>query len=318
VNGRAASATLSKFMTNLQIQTVPVVLGNDVRLRSKDANVRLGGQLQLETQTSTSTRSLDNGVLVPRLGLVGQLATVNGTYNLNLGVVQREFQVLPGGTVTFDGPPENPTVDIAAQYDVKQLRGFSIDVTLKGRLLPFPVIDFASNADYTISTSDIISYLLIGSPGFDFGANAGTSQILSSVLAPTLSSVATAALRPTLGPWVDVFQLQIASNTGAAGATSSGFSQYLAGSTIGAEKQFGSNVYVNVNTGFCQFTQPTSTFNPLTGVGAKVEYRFDPRLSFKVAYDPSTQSRCGSQQALFELAPTPHNFSLSFSHAWRF
>ena len=116
-----------------------------------------------------------------------------------------------------------------------------------------------------------------------------------------------------------MFQLQIAQNTGTSGATqSSALAQYLSGSTIGAEKQFGSNVYVNINTGFCQFTQQTQSFNPLTGVGAKAEYRFDPRLSLKLAYDPPTQSRCGSQQTLFDLTPTPHNFSLSFSHAWRF
>ncbi|MEO7085272.1 MAG: translocation/assembly module TamB domain-containing protein [Gemmatimonadaceae bacterium] len=315
-SGRAASATLSKLMTNLQIQSVPVTLGNDVRLRSKDANVRLVGELQLETQTKTSTRSLDNEVLVPRLGLTGTLLTQNGTYNLNLGVVQREFQVLQGGTVTFDGPPENPSLDITARYQVKQVRDLAIDVKLQGRLIPFPGIYFSSNADYAISTSDIISYLLTGSPGFDFGANAGTSQILASVLAPTVSALAANQLRGSLGPWVDVFQLQFAQGNTNGTASGSGFN--LNGTTIGAEKQFGNNVYVSINTGFCQFTNNSPTFNPLTGVGAKVEYRFDPRLSFKVAYDPSTQSRCGSSQALFELAPTPHNFSLSFSHAWRF
>ncbi len=225
-SSRPVSATVQTFMTNLQIQTVPVTLGNDVRLRSKDANVKLGGELRLETSTSRSTRTLaENGELVPRLGLVGTLRTESGTYNLNLGPVQREFQVLPGGTVTFDGPPEDPVLDINAKFDVKQVHDLSVIVNLNGRLLPYPVIDFKSTADYQISTSDLLSYLLTGSPGFDFGANAGTSQILSSLLAPTLSAIAANALRPSLGSWVDVLQLNLVTSQ----TTTSSFSQYLSG-----------------------------------------------------------------------------------------
>ena len=57
---------------------------------------RLAGELQLTTSTAQSTRTLaSTGQLVPRLALEGSLNTIGGTYNLNLGLVQREFQVLP-------------------------------------------------------------------------------------------------------------------------------------------------------------------------------------------------------------------------------
>jgi translocation and assembly module TamB len=319
-------AMFSTLMTNLTISNVPVRLGNDVRLRSAEANVRLAGELQLTTSTAQSTRTLaSTGQLVPRLALEGSLNTVGGTYNLNLGLVQREFQVLPDGKVAFNGPPDNPTLDIRAQYNVKQVRDkdLGILVHLHGPLLPNPVIDFQSTAEYDISTSDLLSYMITGRPGFDFSSNQG--QVLSSFLAPTVSAVTSSALRQTLGSRLDMLQFQL----GTGGPTTEGgaqptvgnqFSNYLFGSTIGAEQQFGNNLFLSVNTGLCQFTgNNTPTLNSL--VGAKVEYRFKPTLSTQIAYDPPTYGRtgaCGQGQSIIGLVPTPGQFSLGFFHTWRF
>jgi translocation and assembly module TamB len=320
-------AMFSALMANLTISNVPVRLGNDVRLRSAEANVRLGGELQLVTSTAQSTRTLaSTGQLVPRLALEGSLTTVGGAYNLNLGLVQREFQVLSDGKVTFNGPPENPTLDIRAQYNVKQIRDkdLGIFVHLHGPLLPNPVIDFQSNADYEISTSDLLSYLITGRPGFDFNAN--QSQVVGSFLAPTVSALTSSALRQTFGSRLDMIQFQLGTSgsTSAAGATptSNQFSQYLLGSTIGAEKQFNDNLFLSVNTGLCQFSGNTNNpVNPYTLVGAKVEYRFKPTLSTQIAYDPPNQGKtgsCGQGQTIIGLVPTPGQFSLGLFHTWRF
>jgi len=74
---------------------------------------------------------------------------------------------------------------------------------------------------------------------------------------------------------------------------------------------------VNVNTGFCSLTQGT-TVGPLGDLGASAEYRFDPKLSMKVAFDPPTANRICSLQNLTGLVPTPGQFSFSLSHTWRF
>lgn len=318
-------AMFSSLMTNLAISNVPVRLGNDVRLRSTEADVRLGGELQLVTSTAQSTRTLaSTGQLVPRLALEGSLKTIGGTYNLNLGLARREFQVLSDGTVTFNGPPENPTLDIRAQYNVKQTRDkdLGVFVHLYGPLLPNPVIEFQSNADYQISQSDLLSYLLTGKPGFDFSANA---QTVSAFLAPTISAVTSSALRQSLGSRLDFVQFQLGTgSTTADGAPPTGgnqFSQYLSGSTIGAEKQFSNNLFMSVNTGLCQFSSnaPQVTLNTLVGV--KVEYRFLPTLSTQIAYDPQTYGKtgsCGTGQSIIGLVPTPGQFSLGFFHTWRF
>jgi translocation and assembly module TamB len=315
------SAMVQTLMANLAIQNVTVTLGNDVRLRSKEANVQLAGNLQLVTNTDRSTRTLaSNGELVPRLELQGVLRTVGGTYTLNLGLVQREFQVLADGTVTFNGPPENPALDIRALYNVKQARDRDLGVIVKiqGPVLPYPPISFESTADYAISSSDLLSYLLTGRPGFDFSTN--QPEVLASFLAPTVSAFTADKLRQSFGSFVDLqFQL------GAGGQDVNGnFSarQYLSGATIGAGKQLTNNLYLNVNTGgFCPTADANggAKFNPLSGLGAKLEYRFKPELSMQFAYDPPTISRtCNLNQNISGFVQTPSQIAFSLSHAWRF
>jgi translocation and assembly module TamB len=326
--GGSGIPVLSTLLANLQIQNVAITLGDNVRLRSSEANVRLAGQLQLITDASLGTHVLASGVLVPRLSLQGQLRTVDGTYLLNLaGVVQREFSVLPNGTVDFDGPPETPTLDIKAQYNVKQPRDRDIGVivNLTGRV-PDYTLSFSSNADYEISQSDLVSYLLTGRPGLDLGGanNTGASQVLASVLAPTLSAVAAAGLRQNLGSWVDMLQFQLgtADNTQGQSIFDTGnLRNYLASATIGAEQQFGSRLFFNINTGLCAFAQTTNAnFTALGSVGAQAEYRFDPRLSIQLAYEPPTANRICSREAQFlsGFQPTPGQFSFTFSHTWHF
>jgi translocation and assembly module TamB len=312
-------AMLERLMANLAISNVSVVLGNDVRLRSSEANVRLAGDLRVVTRTDLSTRTLaSTGQLIPRLSLEGVLTTEGGTYNLNLGPLQREFQVLTGGTVNFTGDPENPTLNINAQYNVKQYhdRDLGVIVNLKGPLLPYPELEFKSDADYFISTTDLLSYLLIGKTGFDFSQN---TQVLG-LLAPTLSAVANEQIRQKI-PGLDIFRFELGSSAQAenAGAFStSGLKDYLYTSTIGAAKQVTKDLFVSVNTGLCQFESGTGG-NWLAGAGAKIEYRITDRLSVQTGVEPSTSTRtCGVRQSFIGVSPTPPNYSINFSHTWRF
>ncbi|HEY9229053.1 MAG TPA: translocation/assembly module TamB domain-containing protein [Gemmatimonadaceae bacterium] len=319
----AGSAMFATLMTNLRVPDLTVTLGEDVRLRSAEANVRLAGRLRVLTSTTRALRTVaSSGNLIPTFDVEGELTTVGGSYNLNLGLVQREFSVLSDGTVTFDGDPKNPLLDIRAQHNVRRPgdRDLGVIVNLHGRLLPFPFLDFSSTAEYAIAQSDLISYLLIGRPGFDYAANQQASQVLGAFIAPTLSAFAADRLRQTMGSWVDALQVSFGTSGGAAttNLTTGGLDlgQYLLGTQIGAERQF-KNVFLAVNTGFCGF-QSGQTFDPSKALGAKVEYRFDPRLNLKLAYDPPTAGRVCNQQSIIGLVPAPPQFSLSFSHRWRF
>jgi hypothetical protein len=119
------------------------------------------------------------------------------------------------------------------------------------------------------------------------------------------------------------FQLGTSGTTSATGSptASNQFSQYLLGSTIGAEKQFKNNLFLSVNTGLCQFSSNAPPVTLSTLLGAKVEYRFLPTLSTQVAYDPPSYGRagaCGATQGIIGFVPTPGQFSLGFFHTWRF
>lgn len=319
VGGRAGLSTL---ISNLS-PALTVTLGNDVRLKSKEADVRLGGSLNVVKSTARSSRFLaSTNELIPKLGLEGTLSTIGGTYTLDLGLAQREFDVLAGGTVTFTGDAQNPTLDISAQYNVKQYRDrdLGVIVNLRGPLVPYPQIDFSSNADYAISESDLVSYLVTGAPGFEL--NPGNREVLAQFIGPTVSALTANSLRQLVGPWVDAFRFQLGTGTPTQAGVASNtnlLQQAFYGATVGVEKQFLGKAYLSLNTGLCQFDPNFQSSNPLSGLGAKVEYRFQPAFSTQIAYDPSTFARtCSPGQSIIGLVPTPGQFSLSLHHTFRF
>lgn len=317
---RPRSAFVTALLTNLRTRNATVTLGDNVRLRSAEADVKLVGSLNLLT-SAQATRSATT-IAGPPLQLEGQLRTAGGSYNLNLGLVQREFQVLPEGTATFDGPVENPKLDISALYNVKRPpdKDLGVIVKLQGPLVPYPGITLTSNSDYDIGPSDLVSYLLTGKPGFDYGANAQTSSVLASFLGPTVSAYTADKLRQVLGSrlGLDVLQFQLGAST-ASGPANSFFAgenlrSYLYNSTIGAGQQFG-NFSVNVSSGLC----PTAGFRAGDMLGAEASYRFNSTYSTRIGYDPGTQGRvCSASQDFIYFVRTPGQFSLSLLQTWRY
>jgi translocation and assembly module TamB len=310
----STSAMLTTFMTNLRIQNVPVTLGEDVRLRSSEADVRLAGQLEL-VKSNASTRLLSpSGEFVPGVSLTGTLTTTGGTYTLKFPGVQREFTVLPNGTVTFDGTsPETPLVDIRAQYNVKRLRDrdLAVIVNLTGRL-PTPKIGFSSDNDYPLEESDLLSYLIIGQPGFDFA-----SANIASFFSPTVSAYLADRLRNTaLGSFVQSFQLELGTyDPNATNGGNSQFNQYLHTASLDFGVPVYKNVFVGVNAGYCQIVG-----GRWRGLGAKVEYRFRPDMSLQGTYDPASMdtSQDCKETSFLGLVPSHSQFSFSVHKSWRF
>ena len=307
----STSAVFAKFMSNLVIQGVPVTLGEDVRLRSTEADVRLAGRLDL-IKSNTSTRTITpNGEFVPGLSLTGTLTTTGGTYTLKFPGVQREFAVLPNGNVTFDGTsPETPLVDIKAQYTVKRLRDrdLNVIVNLTGRM-PSPQLSFTSDNEYALEQSDLLSYLIIGQPGFDL-----TNLNLASVLSPTLSAYVGGLLRNSaIGSHVGTFQLQLGGYENQPNGTGlqQGFNQALRSSSLDVGVPVYKNVFVGLNAGYCQIGRAFQ--GQLGGLGVRLEYRFRPDISLQGAYDPAvvdTRANCNTQSFL-GLVPSVGQFSFS-------
>jgi autotransporter translocation and assembly factor TamB len=90
-----------------RLEGVRLRLGNEVRLRSPEANVQLTGEV-------AAAGTLDEP------DVRGEIFAERGTFRLDLGLLQRTFQV-DSGLVRLNGPLSiPPTLDIHTSYTVRQ------------------------------------------------------------------------------------------------------------------------------------------------------------------------------------------------------
>jgi translocation and assembly module TamB len=327
----------SRLVEGLRLDDVHIVLGDEVWLRSREANIKLGGSLDVksaEKQSSLSasprnrSRGPDYG-----LALAGRLTADRGTYTLDLAPapVQREFAV-QNGTITFFGSADyNPQVDITAQHAVKRAGqpDLIIQVHLSGYLYPNPSIDLSSTNEPYLSTSDLVSYLVTGQPTYALNSgDLNVVQQVSNVIGPTLSSVAEAGLRQTGLNWFDVITIQ----SGTAPTTlQTGTSQqstikdYFFGARLGGEKQLSNNLFFNFSAGLCSLnreyvgTGQTALNNFVEALGGHIEWRFNPRLSVQAGTDPPTSALfCRTNYSLGSVVATPRQWGLSVLRTWHF
>src|SRR5439155_3676668 len=213
----------ARLVEHLRLDGVSVNVGDEVWLRSAEANIKLGGSLDVtrarderETRRSSLGRGAANDPLY-RLALSGSLSADRGTYTLDLGVVQREFQV-QSGRITFFGTADfNPSIDVSALYRVKQTRRADIGVKARivGPFYPQPALELSSDDAY-ISQTDLVAYLVTGRPSFELSESiADATQRAAEELLPTGGAVLSRTLRDQLRGWVVLFQLE----TGASGQT---------------------------------------------------------------------------------------------------
>ncbi|MBA3672214.1 MAG: translocation/assembly module TamB domain-containing protein, partial [Gemmatimonadaceae bacterium] len=99
----------SALVEHLRLEGVSVRLGEEVWLKSREANIKLGGTLNLtraldtrQTIRSSLARGGRGEQDAYKLALAGTLSADRGTYTLDLTAVQREFQV-ESGRITFFG-----------------------------------------------------------------------------------------------------------------------------------------------------------------------------------------------------------------------
>ena len=323
----------SKLVENLRLDDVRIVLGDEVWLRSREANIKLGGSLNVRSAPKQSSlgstrRGRDTG---PSYGLAleGRLTADRGTYTLDLAPapVQREFAV-ESGTITFFGSADdNPQVDITATHSVKRANqaDLIIQVRLTGFLYPNPSIDLSSRNEPYLSASDLVSYLVTGQP--TYALNSGDLNIVqqvSSVIAPTLSAYAAAGLRNT--PFGGLFdQIQIQSGVAPTFGTDRTSSQttlkdYFFGARVGAEKQISDNLFFSLSAGLCSLNAEYGQRNNFAdALGGKVEYRFNPNLSLQAGTDPPTSALyCRSNFSLGSVVQTPRQWGLSLLRTWHF
>lgn len=323
----------SALLEDMTITGVRVTLGDEVWLRSQEANIKLSGSLNVRRAPvraadvgSPFSRPNQSDTVTYRLALDGTLTAERGTYMLSLGPLKREFQV-ETGTITFYGTPDlNPRIEVSALYKVRQNSrpDISVRAKLSGYLYPGPSLDLESGESYAIPQSDLVSYLCCGVPSFELGANQSYLRTAAQVLLPTASSVLAQTLRGQLGSTVDILQFQPGATDESAATgqtTGSAAREFFSGARLGGDKQITNNLFFSISTGLCQLSQnQQSGSSGVTGwveqLESKLQYRFSGTLSVEAGLDPpSSALLCGRSQR--GLVPTPQQWGFSLLKTWR-
>src|SRR5450432_708225 len=256
----------------LQVPSLQVEIGNDVWLRSQEANIKLGGQVAL--LKDAANQRFDGSIDVER-----------GTYRLDLGLVQRTFQV-DSGTVTFYNDPQQAgTLNIWATYTVRQANQLAQDVRIIahiGGTLLDPKLDLSSDERIALSYTEILSYLVFGQPSL-LGSNDENNSALRPVaqaLLPSAGALIERAINSQIG-FFDVVQVQTGNaNTTNQTSIDQGASNFLSGSRIGVGKQLGQRAFLTANAGLCAISN-SSTANFSSTIGITLEYRLAQHFSLQ-------------------------------------
>ncbi len=299
-----------RFLRGLSAENVSLVMGNDVWLRSQDADIKLTGAVNL-TVVRAERFSED------QLALVGDLQTERGTYRLNVSPLQRTFQV-QSGLLRFDGfRGFNPALDIRAVYTSRSINAtyggrndVRVGVRITGTLLD-PSLDlYAADSLLGLSQSDLLSYVLFDQPSFSVGTSSATALLLG-----TFTSFASSYAARYASGLVDFVQLQ----TSAQGQGQQLTDIFSTGAQLAIGKQVSDRMFISLSSGLCQFVQ-SSTASPslLSSIGMKLEYQFGPtaRSGMALAYEPSFDKLvCGLGERGFTTSK--RQYGLDLFRIWR-
>ena len=313
----------------MALSGVRLSVGDDVWLRSPEANIKLGGSLAV---TRAVTRS--EGRPRAELALLGALNVERGTYRLDLlPLAQPTFDVQPG-TLRFFGTPDfNPALDVRAVHVVRQSRpglnrpDVRVQVTIGGTLEQ-PTLQLSSADTPPIPDTDLISYLVTGEPAAAiFGQAQASDQLAAatSIISRLAGSLVAGALSRGNGPF-DIVQVETGavSSTDPTARTQNSFSNILGSTRLGVGGRLGPKTFYTFSTGFCSFTgnaDPSqSAFSNFTrGRGVRLAQRVTPTFSVQVGVEPALQQQAcltGASTRLFQQ--TPSQRSLDFTKEWSF
>jgi hypothetical protein len=307
--------TPSDFARNLSLQNVAVNIGDAVWLRSSEANVKLGGSLNVTLGRSRQTGERS------QLALEGTLNAQRGTYRLTLvdPFVEPTFDVESGSLRFFGTPDLNPTLDIRAIHTIRQpntrsanRRDIRVRVNIGGTLAS-PTLALDNPDNLPLSQSDLLSYLITGEPAIALDNSQGVYQSqLASFALRYGSSLLTSAIPRNL---VDFFDIQTGrvSETQSQQATDP-YLYSLLNSRAVVGKQIGSNWFLGLSTGLCF----VNANNFRENFGLKLEYRFNSIYTAQAGIEPGSSDITCARNAPQIQQQTPRQFGFDFFRTWRF
>jgi translocation and assembly module TamB len=312
----AAAADQWKFIQTMDLDGVRVTLGDDVSLSSPEADIKVSGAIQLQR---VLTRLPGSDILAYRPVADGTLRADRGTYTLKLLYgFQREFTVESGGSIVFYPSPELlPELNISALHAVKRANqpDLRIRVRLTGQVFPNPVVSLESAESYSMSQTDMVSYLIFGVPSFALGVQeAQTNNLALQTLIPT----GQALFANWSSRFIGGFGAQI--RPGSFGADTSAFGGWqnmLYTTRIAGDYQLSENVFFSWSTGgLCALNKEGTTPDYLSG---QIEYRFSSSTAVRASRQPPASAvNCGRSITGRAFINTPSQWGLSLSKSWRF
>ncbi|HEX2781266.1 MAG TPA: translocation/assembly module TamB domain-containing protein, partial [Gemmatimonadaceae bacterium] len=322
----------ASVVAGLALQNVRLVIGPEVWLRSTEAAIQLGGEVNVTKGRDPRAAAL--GDLAPeQLALQGTLTADRGQYRLVLGpAISRTFDVTRG-RLTFAGDPDlNPALDINAVHTVRTENGqdIRVRVAIRGTLLN-PELVLSSDEGLQISQTDLVSYLAFGKPSFEVTGSNGVSynQLGLGLLSASAGGLVAGAVQNSrFGSAIDVFSVQAGADT----SSRLNLQQRIANSRVTLGKQINERTYIGLDAGLCELVgqgsnsrAATGTSNALVNFGDRLGLTINHRLAhgFSVSggIEPSASAKqCDAlQNAAAQITTAPRRqFGLDLSRSWTF
>lgn len=274
-----------------RLEGVRLRLGNEVRLRSPEANVQLTGEIAV-------AGTLDEP------DVRGEIFAERGSFRLDLGLLQRTFQV-DSGLVRLNGPLSiPPTLDIHTSYTVRQAEreDVKIGARLTGNVDAPRLVLSSGDLGTTASETEIISYLLFGAPSFVLdGQSASAVRLATAALVPSLGGAAERALGARL-PFLSELQVVTVAGDSPRDFTLNSFEGLLNSFALTAGTQIGTDSYLRLSGGVCRGDNRAAQSLP-AWFGISGEYRPRERLSAEISLTPGSApcNRIGTFTQIYQL-----------------
>ena len=316
----------TSVVQGLQLRNVRLVIGPEVWLRSAEAAIQLGGEVNVTKGRDPTLAAL--GETAPeQLALQGTLTADRGQYRLELSpAISRTFEVTRG-RLTFAGDPQvNPALDISAVHTVRTENGqdVRVRVAIRGTLLA-PELVLSSDEGLQISQTDLVSYLAFGKPSFEV---TGTGSIGYQSLGQGLISASAGGIAANLlqnsrfGSAIDVFSVQAGAVNTDAAQRNSGLQNQLANSRVTLGKQINERTFIGLDAGLCALASEKHSSNVGTfdRLGLTINHRLAHGFALSAGYEPSASVKlCNPSGTAAQLTNQPSKqFGLDLTRSWTF
>ena len=283
-------------LEQIRISGLDVAVDEGVWLESDEANVQIRGDLVV----------IRSG---PAMQMYGTLEAVRGTYDLPIGPLLREFDVV-SGSVRFLGTTDfNPDIDITAEHQVQAgtaggSGALSVLVHLTGTLQN-PSIELTSNTRPPLPESELLSYLVFGQPSFRLQ---GTGALANQLVVQELVGGLLSRQLGDLGLPCEYFRLRGRPNILNA-------ADPLGATSLECGIQVVEDVFVTFETGVLQSLTGGSSSNVGALLGVSLDWQVNNQVTATLGREP-VQSALGT--LYFRPSEVPYQFSGDVRGTWEF